>query len=104
MYRVTTPTHTFVLPIQTSTCTEILLTYKQGGTMLEKHYENGALPAGMTLYRNQVIQQLTQDETKLFKDGFAQVQIRVLTTEGKSFASQIFNIHINEVLDETVLS
>ena len=44
MYRVTTPTHTFTLPIETATCTEILVTYRQGKVIINKHYENGTLP------------------------------------------------------------
>ena len=104
MYRVTTQTHTFVLPIQTSTCKEILLTYRQGDKELDKHYENGVLPDGMTLYKNEVIQELTQEETKLFCDGFVQAQIRVLTTEDKSHASQVFNIYMNKTLNDVVLS
>ena len=104
MYRVTTQTHTFVLPIQTSTCAEILLTYSQGEKKLDKHYENGVLPDGMTLYRNEVIQELSQEETKMFCEGFVQAQIRVLTLEGKSHASQVFNIYMNKTLNDVVLS
>ena len=104
MKRGTTPTHTFILPIQTSTCKEILLTYTQGSKKLSKHYQDGNLPDGMTLYRNEVIQQLSQEETKEFSEGFVKAQIRVLTIEDKSFASQIFNIYVNKTLNDVVLS
>lgn len=104
MYRATTETHTFVLPIQTSTCDEILLTYRQGGVILDKHYENGVLPDGMFLYGNRVYQSLTQEETDMFSEGFVDAQIRVLTNEGEAHASQIFKIYINKVLNDVVLS
>lgn len=103
MYRVTTPTHTFKLPIDTGDCSEILLVYKQGGTELKKHYENGVLPSGMTLDEEQVIQLLTQEETKKFKTGFVNAQIRVLTNGGKSYASQVFSVNVNDVLNEEIL-
>lgn len=105
MFRATTATHTFVLPIQTSTCAEILLTYKQcGKELINKHYENGTLPEGMTLHKNEVIQELTQEETNLFDKGIVEAQIRVLTNKGKAHSSQVFYIKWNEVLNDTVLS
>ena len=104
MYRVTTPTHTFKLPINTSDCSEIQLTYKQGSTVLVKHYQDGILPDGMTLDDEQVIQILTQEETKAFKEGTASVQVRVLLPSGKSYASQTFSFHVSEVLNDEVLS
>lgn len=103
MYRVTTPTNTFTLPIDTSDCSKILLQYEQGKTKLTKIYENGVLPSGMTLDEEQVIQLLTQEETKAFKEGFAFVQIRVLTNAGKSYASQTFKVNVNDVLNEEIL-
>ena len=105
MYEPTTPVHTFVLPIQTSTCNVILLTYKQDGVIkVEKRYENGTLPPGMVLNGNRVYQTLTQEETKLFDDEFVEAQIRVLTNEGKSHSSQEFEIYVNESLNTEVLS
>ena len=104
MYRTTTPTHTIVLPIQTSTCDEILLTYKQNDIELDKHYENGVLPDGMTLNGNKVYQVLTQEETNMFNGGWVNIQIRVLTNEGKSYASQIFRERMDKVLDDVILS
>lgn len=49
MYRATTPTHTFTLPIETSTCSEILVSYKQGSVTINKHYQDSTLPEGMSL-------------------------------------------------------
>ena len=49
MYRVTTPYWTFTLPIQTATCKEVMVSIKQGETVLTKHYENGTMPSGSHL-------------------------------------------------------
>lgn len=104
MYRVTTPTHTFTLPIDTSTCDEIQVTYKQKGVKLVKHYQDGVLPSGMTLDEKDVIVRLEQEETKLFEPGMAHAQIRVLDNANNAMASQIFSVVINQVLSEDILS
>lgn len=103
MYRVTTPTHTFKLPIETNTCSEILVSYKQTDVCLDKHYENGTLPSGMTLDGKNVIIILTQEETKQFAEGRVKVQIRVLTNAGAVMASQIFTLSVADVINEEVL-
>ena len=103
MYRVTTPTHTFTLPIDTSICKEILITYKQKGVELNKHYQNGVLPDGMTLDGKTVVIILTQEETKAFRNGLVAVQVRALTNADKAFASQLFNVSNNDVLNEEIL-
>ena len=106
MYRATTPTHTFTLPIETSTCNEIQLTYKQddGDIVLVKHYQDGVLPEGMTLDGKDVNVFLTQEETKLFKKGKAYAQIRVLTNAQKVMASQKMSMPVNDVFNEEVLA
>jgi hypothetical protein len=104
MQRVTTPTHRFTLPMDTSECAEIQLTYKQGDTKLVKHYQDGILPEGMTLDGATVIQTLTQQETKAFKKGRAYAQIRVLTTAGKVYGSQEFRVKVTSSLNEDILA
>lgn len=105
MYRVTTPTHTFTLPIQTGTCEVILVTYEQDGIKVTKKYANGTLPSGMTLDGKNVVIRLTQEETKLFKsDDFAFAQVRVLTNAGDSFASRQFPLFVEEVQSEEILT
>ena len=103
MYRVTTPTHTYTLPIETSSCKEILVSYKQKNVLLEKHYQDGTLPSGMTLNGNDVIVNLTQAETKAFDNGKIDAQVRVLTNANKAFASQIFTITHKDVINEEIL-
>lgn len=103
MYRVTTPTHTYTLPIETSSCKEILVSYRQNGVTLDKHYQDGTLPSGMTLNGKDVIVNLTQAETKAFDKGFINVQVRALTNANKAFASQIFKITHKDVINEEIL-
>lgn len=103
MIRTTTPTHTFTLPIDTATCDEIQLTYKQYNNSLVKHYQDGVLPEGMTLDGFDVIQVLTQKETSTFRKGKVKAQIRVLTKAGKALTSQQMDIDVNETLNEEIL-
>lgn len=105
MYRVTTPTHTFTLPIQTSSCKEVQVTYKQNDNQLIFHYQNGTVPEGMTLNGSNVIIKLTQEQTKAFNPKVSVLaQVRVLTSDDNAYASQIFSIKVNDVLSEEILS
>lgn len=105
MYRVTTPYLTFTLPIQTSTCKEVLVTIEQNDTVLTKHYEDGTMPSGMSFDGKNVIVRLTQEETKAFNPKvFAQTQIRVLTNADDAYASQIFSFIVDDVLNEEILA
>ena len=105
MYRATTPKHIFTLPIPTSSCRDILVTYAQKcKVVLEKYMNDGNLPSGMTLDGNDVIVVLTQEEANLFSEIMATVQIRVLTNGGKACASRRFNISIKGVDNDVVLS
>ena len=105
MYRVTTPTHTFTLPIQTSSCKEIQVTYKQKNAELVFHYQDGIMPSGMTLDGKNVIVRLTQEQTKAFNSSrMVATQVRVLTTGNDAYASQVFNVSVNKVLNDEVLT
>ena len=105
MYRATTPTHTFVLSINTNTCKEILVSYRQGGVKLDKHYQDNTLPDGMTLDGKNVVIHLTQEETLMFDSKkFANAQVRVLTVDDQAYASQIFSVKVSPVLNEEVLA
>lgn len=104
MYRLTTPTHTFTLPMQTSECSEIQVTYRQNSVSIVKHYQDGTLPSGMTLDEDTVQVRLTQEETKKFSPKKqVSVQVRVLTTTNNALASQKFKITIKDVLNEDIL-
>lgn len=107
MYRVTTPTHTFTLPIQTNTCVKIQVTYRQLATKLSKIYQDQTLPSGMELDGKKVIVKLTQEETKAFNatdpENPVYAQVRAKTVGGDVFASQKFRVSLDDVLDDEVL-
>jgi len=103
MYRATTPTHTFTLPVNPADCEEIQVTYRQGNTTLVFQMENHILPPGMSIDRNNVDITLTQEQTLMFNKGKAQVQVRVLAG-GKALASQIINVSVFDVINEEILS
>jgi archaellum component FlaF (FlaF/FlaG flagellin family) len=97
MYRVTTPTHTFNLPFETSLIDKLILTYKQNGkTIIEK------TEADVEMDGTKVSVTFTQQETALFKADIAKVQMRVKSGE-KVMASNILTVNVNEVLNKEVL-
>ena len=102
MYRVTTPTHTYTLPNNANTYDVIQVAYKQKNINIVKQYEDGTAPSGMELNGKNVIITLTQEETKQFQPGSVYAQVRVLVNDA-SYASQIFKIFINDVINEEVL-
>lgn len=104
MYRATTPTHTYKLPIQTSDCKIIKVIYKQGETKIIKYYMDNIEADGMTLDGDKVIIKLTQEETLMFNAKEpVRAQIRVLTNDDDAFASRRFRIAVNETQDEEIL-
>ena len=103
MYRATTPVHTFTLPISTSDCAVVLVTYEQGKTEINKEYNNDTLPSGMTFNDKDVVITLTQEEANMFKTGKIDVQIRVLTNSGAAYASEKFKVKSLDVLNDKIL-
>ena len=102
MFRATTPTHTFTLPIDTSRLSKILITYAQNGNIVLEKTE-----ADCTLEGCNVSLTLTQEETLLFTtedDARISIQIRVLTADGKAYASEIEKEFARNCLNEEVLA
>lgn len=96
MIRATTPTHTF--NIHTNDVKELLITYKQGmDIVMEKTLKDVEVNNGIITYR------LTQEETKRFRPGTVDIQVRVLTNDGVALASQIMTIRSKGVLNDEVL-
>lgn len=99
MIRGTTPTHVFTLPFDTSEVKKVLVTYAQKQEVLfEKTTEE------CMLSEDKVLVSLTQEETFRFDCTHSgQVQIRVLTEEGKVFASVVKKIDVDTCLSKGVL-
>lgn len=98
MRRLTTPTHTFTLPFDETVVKKFLLTYVQNGEKVLEKTEEEVLVEG-----NVWSVVLTQEETKKFKPGMAQAQVRVLTEDDKAMASDVFQFGVKQVFNEVVL-
>ena len=99
MRRGTTPTHTFTLPFPVDIVANALIVYAQGDNeILRKTVEHCHMD-GNTLSVN-----LTQEETLLFHcNKKVQIQVRVLTTDGKALASNIITTDVIKCLSDEVL-
>ena len=99
MYRYTTPTLLFNLPIETNTLEECFVTIKQSESVLiEKQL------AEMTTEEKTLKITLTQEETALLKaNEYMYVQLRCKDANANAYASKIFKIATEQVLKEGVI-
>lgn len=94
--RGTTPTHTFVIPFDTSMVAKAKVSYKYGGTVLFKKNT-----ADCTMDGNKISVTLTREDTIKFPDNVRiKVQLEVETTAGESLVSKVFERYSGELLDE----
>lgn len=100
MRRASTPLHEFEIPIDPTTISKIKLTYSQDDKIVLEKSKDDLTNTGDEWWRIE----LTQEETNLFKSDLAEVQIRVLTNEGKSIPSQIMKIYVGPVLNDEVMT
>ena len=93
MYRGTTPTFTFTLPIECETISKLSVAFKQGGELL---FERG-LP-DVTMSGNVLSCTLTEEETlQLRGDTELQIQLRVGVGSAR-MASQVFRMPVSQIL------
>lgn len=98
MYRASTPTHCFGIPIDAEAIQDIKLTYAQDGfPVLNKTMNDLTLEDGRWKIT------LTQEETNLFKGSFATAQLRVLTKGGQCYPSEPMRLFVHDVLDDEVM-
>lgn len=99
MKRATTPTHSFDLGTSATYLDKILITYVQRGQIvLEKHKEDLSISDKVVSFT------LTQEEANLFKSGNSvNIQVRMKTSQGKVFASDIITMSVDNVLNDEVL-
>lgn len=104
MRRLTTPTITIIFPSDANEYSEILFTFsQQGNIILEKHKEDMTISADYSrkLFSGSFL--LTQDETALFDARFVvSAQVRIFKDD-KCFASRIYSISVDDVLNEEVM-
>lgn len=101
MYRGTTPTLTFNLPMAVSTLSEYWVTVSQ-------RYDNIRIDRDkttLTASGSSIVANLTQEETlRLVPDKPVCIQLRVLTSGGDAMASEVFKATVDDVLREEVIA
>lgn len=99
MYRASTPTHRLLIPIDPATIVKLKLTYSQHDRIILEKTE-----ADMTNEGYIWTVELTQEETNLFEGAYADVQVRYLDSNGKSFPSKMFRLYVGNVLNDEVMT
>lgn len=100
MRKGTTPTFTFnILDLDLSTATVVWVIFKQGTIVIKKTTDD------LTIDEQKIIVEFTQEETLKFDKNLSlKAQIRVLTNSEKAYASNIFDISVNDLLVKEVIS
>ena len=99
MRRGTTPTHAFTLPFAVDTVSNALIVYAQSGEEILRKTVHQC-----HMSENTISVDLTQEETFLFDCGKkVQIQVRVLTADGKALASNIIVADVDKCLSNEVL-
>lgn len=97
----TTPTHTFILPIDTSDIHRIRIVYSQCGEVL---FTRESQKGEVTIEGSKVITTLTQEETfKIDHEKVVEIQLRVATHADEVANSQIIRVSAERCLDSEVL-
>ena len=99
MYRGTTPTHIFDVPIDTSTIKTVKITYSQNDVeVLVKRTEDCVITDG------RISTILSQEDTFLFDcTVVVDIQVRVLTTDEVAMTSEPIKVRVGKCLDCEVL-
>lgn len=99
IWRASTPTQTFRFGFDPLDWDVILVTYKQGDTIvLEKDQDD------LTIDGNTASFVLTQAEANLLDPSLpVAIQVRVATNNGASFPSRVWYVDVDDVLNDTVL-
>lgn len=98
MIRYTTPTITFSLPFEASYLTAAYITIVQRDITIDKSLDD------CTASDQTLSVMLSQEETsKLKADRTTKIQLRCVGSDGKAYASQQFDLKVEEVLREGVI-
>lgn len=96
----TTPTHIFTLPFDPALLKRIKITYAQNGKVILEKYETDC-----TIEGREIRLELSQEDTFKFDErSIVDIQIRVLTHDGKAPKTPVYHIRPDECLDTEVLS
>lgn len=99
MYRGTTPTFLFKLPIETDTITALSVTFHQpGGETIEKGMDD------VTMEEQRVLAALTEAETLSLRQHCFPLEIQLRIGVGEvRMASQIFAVPVERILKDGAL-
>ena len=99
MFRATTPTFAYDLPEPPNNFLEIKIVMSQNNNLLVTRTKQELGVEG-----NMVHFTLTQQEANMFSAGkLAQVQMRALHKSGNVYATDIENVIVQKVLDDSIL-
>lgn len=100
MIRGTTPIHTFELPFDVATISDVRVIYYQDGEVILWRDA-----AECELEGNKITIRLTQEETFSFDcaKGYVYIQLRVRTVEGDVLASNEIRVEVKRCLDNEVM-
>lgn len=95
----TTPTHTFTLPFEKEMLAEVRITYTQSKKkIITKEIDD------LEIDGNDISLTLAQEETFLFEEGRnVSIQLKIKTTEGLVFNSDIIEMRVDPSLDNEVI-
>lgn len=100
MYRASTPTHRFKLPVPINTLQEVRICYSQRGKVV-------LLKTLSTCCKdeddNVLVVDLAQEDTCCFSEGTVQIQLRVKLTTGKVMPCKRITVLVEDVLDDEVM-
>lgn len=98
MYRASTPIFYFKLNLNDDEVTELKLTYSQyGAIVLEKVKSDLTVTDGVWRV------QLTQEESNLFKTGYAKLQVRVKRSDGAVLPTRVYTFGVRDVENDEVI-
>lgn len=100
IYARTTPTHSFVVNIETEYLDSIEVVYKQNNNIVLTKNKF----SDFTLEPNKISWKLTEQETALFEEGkLVKIQMYVTTLGGDALTTQVVEVNVGEVLDRNEL-
>lgn len=99
MIQFTTPTFTFDINVPEKVIADIEVTFKQDDRAIQKE----KIKDNLSIIDGKLNVTLTQEEIGKFAVGTCQVQMRVLTSDGKVLASEIARVKVEPSLSSDVL-
>ncbi len=96
IYARTTPTHSFIINLDTAFIETIEIVYKQGNEIVltKNNFSD------FVLEPNKISWKLTEDDTRVFNDKRpVKIQMYVTTTAGDALTTKVCEVQVGEVLD-----